>query len=80
MFQKSYEQRRVCGSSSAALKQENIVKNNVKCIAFKVSVIQACVIFLINYTKSKYTFANLVKIVIRRTQRRASRPHDDQYL
>ena len=48
------------------------MKNNVNCFAFKVSVIQACVIFLINYTKSKYTFANLVKIVICRTQRRVS--------
>ena len=53
----------------AATKRENIVKNNVKCNAFKVSMIQAYVNFLIIYTNSKYTFANLVEIVIRRTQR-----------
>ena len=80
MFQKSFEQRRLCDFSSAALKRENIVKINVNYIVFKVLVIQACVNFLINYTKSKYTFAILVKIMIRRTQRLASRPHDDQYL
>ena len=28
-------------------------------------MIQACVNFLINYTNSKYTFANLVKLVMR---------------
>ena len=52
----------------AAIMRESIVKNNVNCNAFKVSMIQAYVNFLINYTKSKYTFAILVKIVIRRTQ------------
>ena len=76
MFQKPYEQHRLCGSSSAALKRVNILKINVNCSAFKVSVIQACVNFLINCTNSKYTFANLVKIEMREGKVREGKLND----
>ena len=52
------------------------MKNYVNCIAFKVSVIQACVNLLLNYTNSKYTFANLVKIVMREGKVREGRMRD----
>ena len=45
-----------------ALQRENIVKkNNINCIEFKVSVIQACVNFVINCTKFKYTVSQFIK-------------------